>query len=588
MPLLAALACGESGSNQASGGVGGSGVSKGPVSAFGSIFVTGIKWETDSAEVVINGAPASEADIQLGMVVTVEGDVDDGGLTGTATRVTFDEDLEGPIESITPVGTDGIAANLTVLGVEVFVEDGVTVFEDDGSGFDFASMSVNDVVEVSGLRASDGSIRATHIEREGSLIPGTTQVEIEGIVSNLVLDSPPGTGSFEIGTITILFGATTSLPFDAPPFEGDPVEVTGIYEASGDITATEIELEDDVLPDVDVAKIEGVITALAPTAEDPLAGLEVAGQPVDASNAALLPRDVTLYQVGTIVEVEGRTVDGILIARTLELRGFDTRIDAAIAAAEDIDTENGTFILLGITVQTDASTQFKDGVSLANLAAGDYLSVRGVENPPGTLFATRVKREEVDDVELRAFVRSAEDIDATAGTLTLLGITVDVNGAEFEDADELALTQAEFFTQVMVGSLVEVENGLPGDPTILEFATDVEFESPESGEAGLPPSFFPGVVTARPAVSAVGAMLDGLEAYGPVPGDELQRWDATASEDLDMRDRSDATGSVGLEMTEPLALAGDDDLSMVDAVVVFFDRIREVAADQADAAPNGD
>ena len=594
LALLTAVACGGGGSNHASGGVGGSGVSRGPVSAFGSIFVTGIEWNTDSAEILIDGVEESEALLQLGMVVTVEGTVASDGVTGTATRVRFEGDLEGPIESITPVGTDGVAATIVVLGVEVLVEDGVTVFDDD-AGFDFATMDVGDVVEVSGLRGADGSIRATHLERdEDGLVPGVTPVELTGVVSGYT----SGATSFQIGSVTVNFdpaGVTTDLT-ELPggePSDGQLVEVEGIYELSSEITATKIELEDDALPDVDHAEIEGVITRFVS-----LADLDVAGQPVDASGATLTPNDPALYREGVVVEVEGRTVGGVLIARELELRGFDTRISAAIANPEDIDPDNGTFVLLGIPVRTDASTQFEDGefdeakFSVSKLMAGDFLSVRGVENPPGTLYATRVKREEDDDVELRGFVEAADSI---AGTLTILGLTVDVNGAEFEDEDEMTLLLSEFFAQLMIGDLVEVEDEVPGDRTVLEFATNVEFETPEAGEPGLPPSFFPGVVPSPRAAPTAAAMLDDLEAFGPAPVDDLERLEGSgfndaevlADWDQDVQDDPRALLEPAPRRDDPTA-ATEAPVSMVDAVVFFFERIRTAAAEEPSAAVSAD
>ena len=592
LALLTAAAC-TGGSDHASGGVGGSGLSRGPVSAFGSIFVTGIKWETDSAEILVDGVPADESSIELGMVVTVEGEVSRDGTTGTATLVRFDSDLEGPITSITPVGTDGVAATVVVLGVDVFVEDGVTIFS-GGAGFGFGTMTVGDVVEVSGLRGADGSIRATHLEREGSLVPGVTAVELTGVVSGYT----PGASSFQIGSVTVNFdpsGVTTNLT-ELPggePSDGQFVEVEGIYEASGEITASAIELEDDELPDVDNAEIEGVITRFVS-----LADMDVAGQPVDASGARLTPNDPALFRLGVVVEVEGRISDGVLIARELELRGFDTRIDAAIASAEDIDAENGTFVLLGIPVRTDASTQFDDGesdvpnFSVSDLRAGDFLAVRGVEDPAGTLLATRVKREEVDDVELRGFVEAADSI---AGTLTIMGVTVDVNGAEFEDADEMTLLQSEFFAQLMIGDLVEVENDLPGDPSVLEFATEVEFETPEGGNPGLTPSFFPGVsAPAAPSpTTAAAAMLDDLAAFGPAPVDDRMGLESAVFSDAEefIDWDWDLESSAPLEATpraEDASTKADASVSMVDAVVFFFERLESAAGEKSSTAVSAD
>jgi len=586
--LMLALACGSSSTKIASGGVGGSGVSKGPVSDFGSIFVAGTEWDTTTANIVINGVPNNSEDaIGLGMVVIVEGTLDAGGMSGIADRVSFDDELEGPIATISDVGNDGVAKTLDVLGVEVLVEDGVTVFD----GFDFDTMMVDDVVEVSGLVDAGGVIRATRIELKGVLVPGVTQVELKGIVAGLA-----GT-SFQIGSITVNFdptGVTTDLTdLENPPLEdGEFIEVEGTIETTGEITALLIETEDDDLPDVDEAEIEGVITRFDPTLPNPLSDLDVAGQRVDASGATLVPADPALYRLDVLVEVEGPIVGGVLIAQKLELRGFDVRIEAEIADAGDIDAAAGTVVLLGVPVQTDQSTQFEDqlrdldGTALFSspegLRAGDFLVVRGVEDPPGTLHATRFKRKaQSDDVKLRGFLEAE---DEGAATLTVLGQVIDVSVATFEGADDLEITLAEFFMQVMPGDLVEIQDRQDGDDAAIDMADEVEIETPEAGSPGLPPSFFPGVppITQQPSLAAALALED-LGLLDAPPIDELSLLDEllfdTGSETLD---HTAAFAPVELVDEQPTA---PNEFSMVDAVRLFFDRIREVAAsDETKAA----
>ncbi len=104
------------------GGIGGTGVtSSGSINGFGSIFVNGVEFDTDSAEILINGKPASEEELRLGMVVLVSGTVDDNGTTGTASQVIFDQEVEGPVEAIER-DQDGDSMLVTVIGVRVIAE----------------------------------------------------------------------------------------------------------------------------------------------------------------------------------------------------------------------------------------------------------------------------------------------------------------------------------------------------------------------------------------------------------------------------------------------------------------------------------
>ena len=59
-------------------------------------------------------------------------------------------------------------------------------------------------------------------------------------------------------------------------------------------------------------------------------------------------------------------------------------------------------------------------------------------------------------------------------TLTILGVTIETNGAVFRDVDDSILTAAEFFNVVGVNSLVKAE-GVESSTTTIT-ATEVELE----------------------------------------------------------------------------------------------------------------
>ena len=84
-------------------GIEGSGrrvTSAGVVTAIGSIEVNGVEYDVSGAAITIDGQPARESELEVGNVVIVEGLVESGGATGRAVRVTADNTLAGPIESI--------------------------------------------------------------------------------------------------------------------------------------------------------------------------------------------------------------------------------------------------------------------------------------------------------------------------------------------------------------------------------------------------------------------------------------------------------------------------------------------------------
>jgi hypothetical protein len=91
----------------ASGGIGGTGISVGTITDFGSIFVNGVEFETTDATIMLNGSPATENDLKRGMVAAVLGDI--SGDTGSAASVTVEDVLKGPVENVVTDGANVIA-----------------------------------------------------------------------------------------------------------------------------------------------------------------------------------------------------------------------------------------------------------------------------------------------------------------------------------------------------------------------------------------------------------------------------------------------------------------------------------------------
>ncbi|RPJ11515.1 MAG: hypothetical protein EHM37_10945, partial [Deltaproteobacteria bacterium] len=181
--------CGDSGSGgTAGGGIGGSGitvsaVSVGSVASFGSIIVNDVEFDTTNAEVVVEGEVRGTGDaavtslLSRGMVVRVEGRLD-GERTGTAARVVFNDNVEGPVESITTLDT--LVTELVVMGQTVRVDDR-TVFQNAPLG----AIGVGNVLEVSGLVDEAGTIFASYVNKKSDSLTPSAPVELKGIVQNL-------------------------------------------------------------------------------------------------------------------------------------------------------------------------------------------------------------------------------------------------------------------------------------------------------------------------------------------------------------------------------------------------------------------
>jgi hypothetical protein len=155
------------------------------------------------------------------------------------------------------------------------------------------------------------------------------------------------------------------------------------------------------------------------------------------------------------------------------------------AEIDSIDAAAGTFSVLGITVQTSATTRFEDKsdaqvrpFDVSNLRVGDFVEVRGsAGSVPDSIAAERVEREDPEDrIELRGIAA-----DVAQPQLTILGVTVLTNaGTEFEDEGDGQIGAADFFARAP-GELVSVDGRLEGDVLVAR-EIELEGEDDNSGD----------------------------------------------------------------------------------------------------------
>ena len=158
---LVLTGCGGSGSDSSTDLVA-STSSRGLITGFGSVYVNGVKYETDDAEFdVDDDKKSNQSALRVGQFVTVTGSIDDGGKTGHASHISYENELQGPIKNKIPDPTDltGETGTMEVLGRLVTV-DADTKIDD---GLTFVDLADNNFVEISGF-TTDTGITATYIE----------------------------------------------------------------------------------------------------------------------------------------------------------------------------------------------------------------------------------------------------------------------------------------------------------------------------------------------------------------------------------------------------------------------------------------
>jgi cytochrome c-type biogenesis protein CcmE len=450
-------ACGGDG-GISTAGISGTGITSGPITGFGSIFVNGIRFNIDTADISVDEVRnKTQGDLRIGMQVIVRGGVN--GTSGIAVSVEFDKNIEGPV---TILSDDGSTKTFTIFGTQITANKTSTIFE-DGS---YASLVDGNVVEVSGLADASGNITASFIEKESeTFVPNDTEVEISGIVSNVVGSGSVG-DSFEINGITINIAVDAEFE-DLPGnrvSNGDFVEVEGVLENATTIRATEIEKEDESYGEEgDEINLNGIVSGFT----DINSTFKVGLQTVDASSAELFPASLQLTN-GLEVEVEGELSGGILFAEEIESREDEISISAEILQVKSssvvLTLGDGT-VEVTIDNQTQLEDNFldRDNLSISDLNAGDFLSLEGLQNGD-QIIATEAAR--IDPAESVVLAGPVESVDANT-SITILGITFFVNGG----TDYQNTTQSFVTSNSVIGSVVEIK-----DENKNGFADEVEID----------------------------------------------------------------------------------------------------------------
>jgi len=449
-------------------GIDRAGVTTGTVTGFGSVFVNGVEFETNSASFDIDDGSGSESDLSVGSVVTVTGTVNADGKTGTATRISYEAELEGPIGSI-----DTVNGSFVVLGTTVLT-DVDTSWDSSIVPASVLGLTTSDFVEVSGFHDASGNLRATRVQ----VVAARSEVEVTGYIMGL--DTTAGT--FMINNLVVdylSFPASLDNSFPGGSLsEGDFVEAKGTsFGPAGELIATRIDRESDgdAGESGDDSKLEGYITRF----DSPLS--------FDVSGVSVTTTDNTVYKRGSVadlgpdikVEVEGSVnSDGIVVATKIEFGHGSDAVVKVSGPVQDVSTSAGTLVILGITIHVDDKTRIEDKIgdsnvrvrrfSLSDINPGDFIEVHASEindsngAPTGEVQAVRLERDDsTGRVEIQGPVTSV-----TEPSFVILGVTV--------DTDAGTSLPVGFFGTVMPGSIVKAKG--TGSSTTAILATEVEFE----------------------------------------------------------------------------------------------------------------
>jgi len=439
----------------------------GVITGFGSVYINGVKFETDQAGVTANGENDTEDALEVGMVVTVNGNVGADGEGAEASSIDYQASAEGPVTGISLAGK-----TITLLGQVYFIDD-LTEFEN----VTFDSIQIGNWIEISAIENNDGQYIATRIELSSS----SEGIQLVGEVSQL--DTVAMT--FNIGEQVIDYSSAT---VEGELLDGVEVEVESETDlVDGILVATEVEIEEAQDLAGQLIGFEGEIEVFT----------SVTDFVVD--DQAITTTDETIFKggqssdlaLGVDIAVRGSIVADVFVATEIRIE-HDTEIKIE-GLIESTDLETNSIVILGKTIFTDEYTRFIDDSEdderrfrIDDILIGDKVSIKAFDNE-GQLLASQVKRKKTvnevdDDTETTELEGKVSDISAP--TFSVNGVTVKVTDASvIESPNGAELNTSEFFSTITLGTEVEVE-GIPQDDGSL-LALEIEIESTEndSGDA---------------------------------------------------------------------------------------------------------
>lgn len=434
--------------------------SDGAITGFGSVYVNGVRYNTDEAQFSHNDIESSEDALSVGMQVTVNSIQPADNSQAIATEVTYSAHAKGRIS-----GIDLSSQSLSVLG-QIYLVNELSQFED----IQFNELHINNFVEISAIATQNGQYYISHL----AIDEQDHDQKIRGSVTHLNTD----TKTFNLGQLVINYhnsdingtireGAQVEVESDNAPIDfvllADEVTVTSLIPTSGELIA-----------------IEGIITDFE---DDILTVNQQSFKLHDNTDFTLGDEDSLIVgaQISLVATTQGEElalINSIRVEQVneLEIEGVVTSISV------------NSFTLAGQEFTVDEFTHYEDDsdeqlrrFNFENINIGDILSVNAFESQ-SILVARSVEREKQNDEEqITEFKGPVTAFDLP--TLSVKGITVTTNTlTEFENQSDQDITQTQFFSELTLSQEVEIK-AIIIEGTLL--ALDIEITDEQDNKVDL-------------------------------------------------------------------------------------------------------
>ena len=373
--IIAGLAaCGGGGSGGLLSGVGsgGTGITAGTVTGFGSVIIDGTRYLDTTAIYDITSDTSAAAVIsptlaKIGQQAEVATDTN-----GNATAVHIYPEVVGLVTSIsastntiTVAGTPGtrVVANASNGALPITVYGGYT---------QFSNISIGDRVEVHGLPMTDSNgayVAASRIDLKPSICTGGCAVRVTGTLSNLNTVAQ----TFTLNGLTVNYsGSTTITPSGQSLANGERVSVFSATPLSGNtLTASAIIIR-KLSTSASTLRLSGAISNYTSNAS-----FTVAGVTVTAASATLTPTSLVLAN-GVNVTAGGNydPLAGKLVATSVSQYGSSPILSELHGNITNFVSASN-FQVRGTLVNAATATFSPPGSTSANLQNNVYVEIFG-------------------------------------------------------------------------------------------------------------------------------------------------------------------------------------------------------------------
>lgn len=439
--------------------------STGVITGFGSVYVDGVRYLTDNADISINGNSGSDVSLlKVGMHVTIVSS-DDNSETPVASRVTYESEVEGMVSSI-----DRDNQTIIVAGTLISYNNLTHFIE-----ITEANLSVAQRIEVNGYLRQDNSYLATMIQLDADT--SNDQAEYtRGLIEQLNTTNR----TFSLNQLVIDYN-TASIEGELS--NGALVKIEGVL-TNETVIASHIETEifdnnsDSSSEEFSRYEVEGIVSAF------------------DATNKTITVNGYT-FTLANTVQYQGGTADTLIAGVFVELElstskavvsvefeAVKYRSDGKVKGnIEQIDRDNQLITLYGQAYKLSINTRFEDDddqyVNLQNLQVNDAVEIV-FALIDGVKVIQRIERENSselsDEWEIEGVVSA---FDATS--ITVNGVRILLNSSSLYINQDIVVAMNDFINALALGISVEVEGYYDSNNQLV--INKLELESSSQGDS---------------------------------------------------------------------------------------------------------